>query len=59
MSQWNAASRPIRGVWPEYQRFRSLTVEQGRLMNERDEADGARVVLLGAESNRQLFPGSR
>ena len=24
-------------------RFRSLTVEQGRLMNERDEADGARA----------------
>jgi putative ABC transport system permease protein len=57
VSQWNAASRPIRGVWPEYQRFRSLTVEQGRLMNERDEADGARVIILGAEANRQLFPG--
>ena len=57
VSQWNAANRPIRGVWPEYQRFRSLTVEQGRLMNERDEAEGARVVLLGAEANRQLFPG--
>jgi putative ABC transport system permease protein len=57
VSQWNAASRPIRGVWPDYQRFRSLTVEQGRLMNERDEADGARVIILGAEANRQLFPG--
>jgi len=57
VSQWNAANRPIRGVWPEYQRFRSLTVEQGRLMNERDEADGARVIILGTEANRQLFPG--
>lgn len=57
VSQWNAANRPIRGVWPEYQRFRSLNVEQGRLMSEQDEIEGARVVLLGAEANRQLFPG--
>ena len=57
VSQWNAANRPIRGVWPEYQRFRSLKVEQGRLMNEEDEAEGARVILLGSEANRQLFPG--
>lgn len=57
VSQWNAANRPVRGVWPEYQRFRSLKVEQGRLMNEQDEAEGARVILLGSEANRQLFPG--
>lgn len=57
VSQWNAASRPVRGVWPEYQRFRSLTVDQGRLMSEEDEANGRRVILLGAEANRQLFPG--
>jgi putative ABC transport system permease protein len=25
------ASRAVRGVWPEYQDFRSLHVEQGRL----------------------------
>ncbi|WP_263365921.1 ABC transporter permease [Edaphobacter bradus] len=57
VSQWNAANRPIRGVWPEYQRFRSLKVEQGRLMSEQDEIEGARVILLGADANRQLFPG--
>lgn len=57
VSQWNAANRPVRGVWPEYQRFRSLAVEQGRLMSEEDEANGTRVILLGADANRQLFPG--
>lgn len=57
VSQWNASNRPVRGVWPEYQRFRSLTVEQGRLMTQEDEDNGARVVLLGADSFRQLFPG--
>jgi putative ABC transport system permease protein len=57
VSQWNAASRAVRGVWPEYQRFRSLNVEQGRLMSQQDEDNGERVILLGAEANRQLFPG--
>ena len=57
VSQWNASNRSVRGVWPAYQQFRSLSVEEGRLMTEADEADGARVVILGAESNRQLYPG--
>lgn len=57
VSQWNAASRQVRGVWPEYQRFRSLTVDQGRLISEEDETNGRRVILLGADANRQLFPG--
>jgi putative ABC transport system permease protein len=57
VSRWNAASRAVRGVWPEYQNFRSLHVDQGRLMTAEDQRIGARVVILGAESNRQLFPG--
>ena len=57
VSQWNASSRAVRGVWPQYQDFRSLKVEQGRLMSADDESNGARVVILGAESNRQLYPG--
>ncbi|MGA8940366.1 MAG: ABC transporter permease [Acidobacteriaceae bacterium] len=57
VSRWNAASRAIRGVWPEYQDFRSLHIEQGRLMSTQDEDSGARVVILGADANRQLFPG--
>jgi putative ABC transport system permease protein len=57
VSEWNAASRPVRGVWPEYQTFRSLTAEQGRMMTAEDEANGERVIILGADANRQLFPG--
>lgn len=57
VSRHNAASRPVRGVWPEYQRFRSLKVEEGRLMDDGDEHDGRRVVLLGVEARNQLFPG--
>jgi putative ABC transport system permease protein len=57
VSPYNAASRAVRGVWPQYQNFRSLKVEQGRLMTDEDEATAARVVLLGYDSNRQLFSG--
>ncbi|MGZ4816673.1 MAG: ABC transporter permease [Terriglobales bacterium] len=57
VSSFNAAQRPVRGVWPEYQNFRSLKVSQGRLMTEQDEAEGRRVVILGVESAQQLFPG--
>ena len=57
VSAFNAASRPVRGVWPEYQRFRSLKVQEGRLMNEADQANANRVVLLGVEAAQQLFPG--
>ena len=57
VSRYNAASRPVRGVWPEYQRFRSLAVKEGRLMDDGDEKEGRRVVVLGVESRDQLFPG--
>jgi putative ABC transport system permease protein len=57
VSQWNASNRAVRGVWPEYQHFRSLIVGQGRLMSQDDEDNASRVVVLGADSERQLFPG--
>jgi putative ABC transport system permease protein len=57
VSRYNAASRPVRGVWPEYQRFRSLAVQEGRLMDDGDEKEERRVVVLGVESREQLFHG--
>ena len=57
VSAFNQALRPVRGVWPEYQDFRSLEVAQGRLMADADERDGRRVVLLGDGAAKQLFPG--
>ena len=57
VSRYNAASRPVRGVWPDYQRFRSLKVQEGRLMTDDDENESRRVVILGVESRDQLFPG--
>ncbi|MFZ0145277.1 MAG: ABC transporter permease, partial [Candidatus Sulfotelmatobacter sp.] len=57
VSRYNAASRTVRGVWSDYQRFRSLKVQEGRLMNEDDDREARRVVVLGIESRDQLFPG--
>ncbi len=57
VSAFNAANRPVRGVWPQYQSFRSLTPGEGRLMTPEDEAEGRRVVVLGVEARQQLFRG--
>src|SRR5438874_784112 len=57
VSAFNAANRAVRGVWPEYQNFRSLRVSEGRLMNAADETDAHRVVILGVEAAQQLYPG--
>jgi putative ABC transport system permease protein len=57
VSEFNAANRPVRGVWPSYQTFRSLKASEGRLMSQEDEDQAKRVVVLGVEAARQLFPG--
>ncbi len=57
VSQFNSAARQVSGVWPSYQDFRSLILSEGRYMTEEDEEDGRRVVILGSNAARQLFPG--
>jgi putative ABC transport system permease protein len=57
VSQFNSANRGVVGLWPSYQDFRSLLLGEGRLITEEDERDGHRVVILGAATRRQLFPG--
>jgi putative ABC transport system permease protein len=57
VSQFNSASRGVVGMWPSYQNFRSLLLEEGRLITDDDERDGRRVVILGSAARQQLFPG--
>ena len=57
VSQFNSASRGVVGMWPSYQDFRSLLLEEGRLITEDDEREGRRVVILGSAARQQLFPG--
>jgi len=58
VSEFNSAARPVRGIWPVYQSFRSLRIGQGRLMSQEDEDKAQRVVLLGNDAAKQLFPVS-
>jgi putative ABC transport system permease protein len=57
VSQFNSANRGVVGIWPSYQDFRSLLLDEGRLITDQDERDGNRVVILGFAARRQLFPG--
>ena len=57
VSQFNSASRGVVGIWPSYQDFRSLILDEGRLITDDDEHDSNRVVILGFAARRQLFPG--
>jgi putative ABC transport system permease protein len=57
VSQFNSASRGVVGIWPSYQDFRSLILDEGRLITDDDERDSNRVVILGFAARRQLFPG--
>jgi putative ABC transport system permease protein len=57
VSPYNSAARQISGVWPSFQSFRSLILSEGRLMTEEDENNQNRVVILGWNAARQLYPG--
>jgi len=57
VSQFNSAARQVSGVWPAYQDFRSIILAEGRLITEDDETEARRVVILGSNAARQLFPG--
>ena len=57
VSQFNSAARQVSGIWPSYQDFRSLILSEGRYITDDDEAEARRVVILGSNAARQLFPG--
>jgi len=57
VSAFNSSNRQVSGVWPAYQDFRSLILSEGRLMDDDDEQQMNRVVLLGWNAAKQLFPG--
>jgi len=57
VSAFNSAQRGVVGMWPAYQDFRSLLLDEGRLITEDDEREGRRVVILGYAARQQLFSG--
>ena len=57
VSSFNSANRGVVGMWPDYQIFRSLNIATGRLINDEDEHNARRVVILGDAAAKQLFTG--
>jgi putative ABC transport system permease protein len=43
------------GVWPVYQKIRTIELEKGRLMTEVDNDEARRVVIIGYDVSKQLF----
>jgi putative ABC transport system permease protein len=54
-SPFNSASLQMSGIWPVFQKIRTIDVDRGRLLNEADDREARRVVVIGYEAARQLF----
>src|SRR5215813_697198 len=54
-SAYNAATLQMSGVWPVFQKIRTIEVDGGRLLAEADNDEARRVVVIGYEAARQLF----
>src|SRR5277367_5442272 len=49
----------LTGVYPIYQRIRSFDVASGRGLSELDQAEHARVAVIGDEAKHRLFSGEQ
>ena len=58
-SNYNNAAFLITGSYPEFGYIRSLSVGSGRFYNWDDQREGRRVVFLGSDAAKQLFPEGR
>jgi len=47
----------LTGVYPVYERIRGFNVAIGRGLSEQDQAEHARVAVIGDEARRRLFSG--
>jgi putative ABC transport system permease protein len=57
VSEFASASGQLNGVEPQYNGIRFLPMNQGRWLNDLDEAQKRNVVILGEEMTHHLFPG--
>jgi putative ABC transport system permease protein len=57
VSDFFQASGQINGVLPTLNQIRNLPINEGRWLNEMDNAQKRPVIVLGDESRRTLFPG--
>ena len=54
-SAFNSSSTQMSGIWPVYQYIRTIEVDRGRLINEQDNREARRVVVIGQDMSKQLF----
>jgi putative ABC transport system permease protein len=54
-SAFNSASLQMSGVWPVFQKIRTIEVDRGRLLNDADDRQARRVVVIGYLAAQQLF----
>jgi len=57
VSEFASANGEIAGVEPQFNGIRYLPVNQGRWLNNLDEAQRRNVIVLGDELVKNLFPG--
>jgi len=57
VSEFASANGQIVGAEPQYNEIRYLPLQQGRWLNEEDEAQRRNVIVLGDELTRNLFSG--
>ncbi len=55
-SDTNNVSFLVLGIWPSYQDLRFTPLSEGRLINSQDLAEARRVMVVGEEVRKQLFP---
>ncbi len=57
VSDFFQASGSINGVLPDFSRIRYVPMNDGRWLNDMDEQEKRRVIVLGDETRRTLFSG--
>ena len=57
VSDFFQASGQINGVLPDFNRIRYVPMNEGRWLNEMDEQQKRRVIVLGDETRKTLFSG--
>jgi len=57
VSDYFQAGGQINGVRPDFSRIRYVPINEGRWLNDMDELQARRVIVLGDETRRTLFSG--
>lgn len=57
VSDFFQAGGQINGVLPDFNQIRYVPINQGRWLNQMDEQQSRRVIVLGDETRRTLFSG--